>query len=228
MALPSASETLPVVETLDANRTHLVTEDFEDGKIQMVGYSANSERWKIVDDSTGNKVFRADNREGNEYPAFSFGEDGWTDYSAEYRVKYLAKSGSVGLQVRSDGGNYYVTDLSVGELYLAYPTPKEWVRMTTKFPSIQLNKWHTVRVTVQGETIQVSIDGNPWIDENDSRYKNGWLLMFASPGTYAQVDDIKAWETKDALITNTQIGLAPTATVTQSLLSVMFQRFLHP
>jgi hypothetical protein len=84
--------------------------------------------------------------------------------------------------------------LGVGELYLAYPTPSEWIRITTKFPPVQAQNWHTVRVIVQSNTLQVLIDGVRWIDENDSKYQNGWLLMFASPGTYAQVDDIQVWE----------------------------------
>jgi len=106
----------------------------------------------------------------------------------------LNDTGSVGLQVRSDGTSYYVEDLSIGGLYLAYPGSNEWVRITTKFPPVETNIWHTVRISVQGDNIEVQIDGDRWIDETDSKYRNGWLLMFASPGTYAQVDDIKVWE----------------------------------
>ena len=177
--------------------TYLILEDFEDGKIQLFGYSADSNRWQIVDDADGNKVFQVDNRDGTDYSGFSFGADEWQNYTAEYRVRYLAESGSVGLQVRSNGSNYYVVDLGIGEIYLAYPTLTEWVRITTKFPPVQLETWHTVKVIVQGETIQVFIDNARWIDENDSKYKNGGLLMFASPGTYAQVDDFKVLDLGD-------------------------------
>jgi hypothetical protein len=176
-------------------KTFLVMEDFEDEKVQMPEFSAQ-QGWGIVDDETGNKVFQIDNRNGNDYVGFSFGANEWQNYVTEYRVRFLNDQGSVGVQVRSDGTNYYVIDLDLGELYLAYPTPAEWVRMDTKFPPIQINTWNTIRVEVQGDSIQVFIDNARWIDERDSKFKNGGLQVFASPGTYAQVDDIKVWETE--------------------------------
>ena len=175
--------------------TFLVLEDFEDEQVQMPGYSADSNLWQIVDDGTGNKVFQIDNREGEGTSGFSFGADEWENYSVDYRIKYL-ENGYVGLQVRSDGLGFYIVNMGLGDLYLAYSTPTEWVRMTTKLPPIQTNAWHTVRVAVEGEAIKVFIDDNQWIDEQDSRYKKGWLLMFAESGAHAQIDDIHVIETK--------------------------------
>ena len=42
--------------------------------------------------------------------------------------------------------------------------------------------------------LQVYIDNNRWMDINDSRANEGWILMFAEPGSKAQVDDIKVWQ----------------------------------
>jgi len=190
--IPNSSGSTPGQEF-----TFLVAEDFEDSKIQLENFSTDSNQWQIVEEMDGNKVFQVDNRNGLEYPSFAFGEDQWTDYITEYRVKLLDQTGSVGIQVRSDTSSaYYVVDMGVGEMYLAYPTATEWVRLLTKFPPVKLDTWHTFKVIVNGNNIQVFIDNARWIDTDDSRYAKGAILIFASPGTYAQIDDIKVVEIK--------------------------------
>jgi len=185
---------LPLAATGNV-QTYLAREDFEGNKINLPGYSADSNSWQIVDDGTGNKVFQVDHPTGGAYFAsFAFGEDYWGDYAVQYRLRFLRSNGDVGIQVRATGDKYYVVDLIPSELYLAYPGPSQWERIATKFPSIALNTWDTIRITVHGQDIQVFIDESKWIDAVDSKYQHGGLLMFASAGTLAQVDDIKVWQ----------------------------------
>jgi serine/threonine protein kinase len=191
LGIPTNLNASPATST---EGTYLILEDFESGKVQMYGFSTDSNRWRIVDDGTGNKVFQIDNRNGTGTPGFSFGADEWKDYIAEYRVKYLEENGYLGLQVLSNGIDCYISNLSTGELYLAYGSSQGWDRLKTVNPPIQRNKWYTVRIEAINGQIQVFIDGNRWVNVTDSRVQHGWLLMFAEAGTYAQVDDIKILE----------------------------------
>jgi photosystem II stability/assembly factor-like uncharacterized protein len=180
--------------TATVSNTVLLEEDFEDGKAQ--DFSADSE-WQIVADESGNKVYEIDNRNKSEYKGMTFGSPEWTDYSAEYRVRYLGSSsaggGSVGLQIRSARGSYYVIDLGdIGELYLAYSlNVSPWTRLETQFPPIERNVWYVIRVEVQGEQIRVYLDDALIIEVNDPQIRKGRLQLFASPSTYAQIDDIR-------------------------------------
>ena len=200
----------------ETDRTYLAAEDFEDGQIQLYGFSVDSDLWRIVDDENGNKVYQVDNRNGDKYLGFTFGAEEWMDYSTEFRMKLLAEGPGIGLQVRSNTSTaYYVVDFDLESLYLAYPDSGKWVRITTSYPPIQTNVWHTVKVDLQGDRIQVYIDGSRWIDERDNRFQNGEIFFFASPGTYAQVDDIKVWEEEDTIPTKIQSANLPSPVATQ-------------
>jgi hypothetical protein len=173
--------------------TLLFEEDFEDGKVQGIGFSAES-GWNFITDETGNKVYEIDNRNGSGAKEFSFGIDEWEDYSVEYRARFLDSTGrqsELGLQVRSDGNTYYVLDIGE-ELYLAYSIRgSEWTRLITQFPHIERGIWHKVRVDVQGEQLSVYLNDTLLINARSSEIRRGWVMIFVGPRTDAQVDDIR-------------------------------------
>jgi hypothetical protein len=172
----------------------LVSEDFNEGKISMIGYSADSDKWKIFPEGNGNNVFQVDNRNNSKYAGFSFGDDHWKNYSIEFKLKFLNSDASIGFQLRSDGSKFDVIDQNPnGEVYLAYPTSSEWVRTTTVNIPIQINTWYKIKAVINNDLIKYYVDDRLWID-GKSTSADGYLLFFASPGAFAQIDDITATE----------------------------------
>lgn len=177
-----------------ASGTILFEEDFQDDKVQGIGFSANPQ-WKFVVDETGNKVYEIDNRNEAEYKGFSFGMDEWENYRVEYRARFLNSTGNkseIGLQVRSSGYAYYVLVLGEDETYLAYDIAdgKGWTRLITQFPHLERNTWYKIRVDVQGELVSVYVDDTLWINVEGSQIQRGWIMIIAGAGTHAQIDDI--------------------------------------
>lgn len=177
-----------------ASGTILFEEDFQDDKVQGIGFSANPQ-WKFAVDETGNKVYEIDNRNGTEYKGFSFGMDEWENYRVEYRARFLDSTGDkseIGLQVRSSGYVYYVLILGEDETYLAYDIAdgKGWTRLITQPHHLEQNTWYKIRVDVQGELASVYVNDTLWINVKGSQIQRGWIMMIAGAGTHAQVDDI--------------------------------------
>lgn len=193
--IPSAGTSTPASPGASiAGGTILFEEDFEDDKLQGIGFSAEP-GWKITADETGNKVYEIDNRNGPNYKGFSFGITEWKDYSVEYRARFLNSTGKqseIGSQYRSDGNSYYVLDFSEAELYLAYSiNGSEWTRLVTQFPHIEPDIWYNIKVNTQGEQISVYLDNALLVNAESSEIQQGWSMIFVGPDTYAQIDDIR-------------------------------------
>jgi serine/threonine protein kinase len=174
--------------------TLLFEEDFEDGQVQGIGFSAES-GWEFVTDETGNKVYEIDNRNGSGFKGFSFGMNEWEDYSVEYRARFLTSTGSqseLGLHVRADGNSSYVLDWGEDELYLAYAIDgSEWNRLITQFPHMERDAWYKIRVDVQGEQVSVYVNDTSLINARGSQIRRGWVMIFVGADTHAQIDDIR-------------------------------------
>ncbi len=173
----------------------LVIEDFNDSKIDMVGFDQDTGKWVITSDETGNKVFQVDNRNGINAAGFAIGEDAWRNYSVEYKLRIIDPSAGLGVQVRINEKNADIIVVSPNELYLAFPDISEWTRVVTKFPSLSVNAWHNLKIIVVDNSIKLFIDAILWVDEK-SNSENGWVMFFADPGLFAQIDDIKVMEMK--------------------------------
>jgi len=174
--------------------TILFEEDFQDNKVQGIGFSADPQ-WKFAVDETGNKVYEIDNSNGSDYKGFSLGADEWKDYSVEYRARILDgnNQSEIGLQVRSSGYKYYVLILGKNDMYLAYDLGdgKGWVRLITQPYQIEPNVWYKIRVDVQGEQLKVYINDSLRINAKGSEIKSGWVMIIDGAVTHAQVDDIR-------------------------------------
>ena len=172
---------------------YLIKEDFEDGKIQMVGFSSDP-GWKIVTDETGNRVLEIDNQGAEVYKSASFGEEEWNDYAIEYRLRFLVNTGSVGIELRGCGPRYYMLDTRVEGAFILFSDDSSgWKAMQTRFVPVKVNTWHVVRAEIHGNQIEAYFDGDLWIEERDNTAQHG-CLMLAAWDTYAQVDDISVWQ----------------------------------
>ena len=172
----------------------LFNEDFEDGSAEGIGFSSD-DSWEIVTDEDSNKVYQVDNRNGSDYPSFSFGLDDWRNYRIEYKIKLIDSTETnarVGLQFRSNGVTYYVLDVGDAEVFLGYSLKDDgWQELETQTPVIERNAWHDVLVDVLGDEIHVYLDGSELQSATDSQIASGWVMLFATPGSFIQVDDIQ-------------------------------------
>jgi serine/threonine protein kinase len=174
----------------------LVFEEFNDTKVNIYGFNQDQGKWKVVQDEAGGKVFQVDNRAGDKYAGFSFGDASWEDYSIEYRLKFLNNLGSLGLQVHIDNGYAdIISQIPTGEVILFTQTPAEWKRVTLKYPPIKANEWYQIKIIADKDSIKYYVNNRLWIDEQSST-KKGELMFFADPGTFAQIDDLIVTELK--------------------------------
>jgi len=174
----------------------LFDEDFEDGSADGIELLTENS-WEIITDEDSNQVFQSDNRNSSDYPSFSFGQEDWQDYSIEYKIKLIdstEENARVALQFRSNGIRYYVLDVGDAEAYLGYSLKDDdWKELVTQNPTIERNTWYEVRVDVQGDQIDVYLDNSKISSVTDSQITSGQIIIFAAPGSFVQVDDIRVF-----------------------------------
>ncbi len=168
----------------------IVFEDFNDGKIDMYGYSADSEYITLAEIESGNQAIKADNIERHDFIAFAIGDQSWKNYRIEYKVNFLGEREELCVLSRiHSSGTVDILCLSPQVLYLAYPGVSEWQQVINKYPPIQINAWHDVRIDTFMDTFQVFIDGKLWIDENSSS-PSGDVQFAANGFSSVLIDDI--------------------------------------
>lgn len=175
----------------------LASENFEDGSVEIIGFSQDSGRWAVVDDRSqaDNKVFQVDNFYESGNAGFAFGESNWKDYRVDYRQKILSPDSDFGIQVRLNPKGAYIFDIMGLEgAYTAYATQSEWVRFESKVLKLKIDEWQDIQVIVFGDLFEVRIDGDLWFQQRDARYPAGDVMIFAFPGAFVQLDDLRITE----------------------------------
>jgi len=171
----------------------LFSEDFEDGKAQMVKYVSGN--WKIIADDSGNKVYDIDNSDGSAYPEIDFGSATWKDYVTEYRVRFLAfkdRNAILAFRLSDDHTYAYIVALEPTTISLHHIVHGNgWQPITVRTYNTQPGIWYSVRVEVKGIEIKVYIDDSLLIDTEDSQISAGSLQLSVGPGTHTQFDDIR-------------------------------------
>ncbi len=196
--LIASTATPEAIETLlrPTSPPFLFAEDFQDDKVQGIGFSADPQ-WKIVVDETGNKVYEIDNNNGSDSKGLNFGVDEWENYRVEYRVRFLDTSRSdvqIRLQVRSQGNKYYILTLDKRGTILRYKLANsvQWnIVSVEQVPFLERKTWYKIRVDLQGEHVKVYYSNVLLMNAEDPHIQKGWVTILASPGTHIQVDDVR-------------------------------------
>jgi photosystem II stability/assembly factor-like uncharacterized protein len=140
------------------NWTTLFQDDFEDG---------NADAWELQD---GWEV----RQEGGNYFLSGSGHSwarllpgyNWTDYEFTLRVQLIHEA--VHLNVRhNDIGRYYIGFHEGGVTLSKQFWPDTFLELAAANFPIEINTWHTVSITVQGNHIGVMVDGVTPIDYSD-------------------------------------------------------------
>ncbi len=174
--------------------TVLLNEDFEDNSMTNMIISYREGKWQIVDED-GNKIL--DIQTGTSYAQLYFGSTDWSNYSIDYRVKFLDWTGdypvvAVGFRkidstsyIQSITPFYKVVEVDItrnssawqGIFGTAYVTPRD--------------KWIQVHIEAFNERITVSIDGKGMIDTSHRELVKGSLSLGVSPNAHIQFDEIR-------------------------------------
>jgi len=90
-----------------------------------------------------------------------------------------------------DGNNYYVARANALEDNVSLYYTVNGTRRTIKYANAPVapNRWHTLQVTYKGDTIQVSLDGKPYIDAKDTH-----ISGVGKSGVWTKADSVTLFD----------------------------------
>ncbi|WP_020617696.1 family 16 glycoside hydrolase [Paenibacillus daejeonensis] len=171
----------------------IFSDDFEDGTLDK--WQLRSEdRWTIQDE--GGKVLSSGNRTSTSLLIAKEGAS-WTDYSFEARTHPHLANGkeNAGLIFRvTDADNYYMYRINADakrlELFKAIGgTLTRIQEADTAFTPAK--QWYTIKVIVQGNTIEAYVDGEPmtsWTNPDQELSTGG--VGFRTTSAHVKFDDV--------------------------------------
>ena len=171
------------------------TQTFDFDAKGIEGWTTVAGQWAVEDMAgapSGAKVLvqRATRNEFNVIVApASYGD-------VDVTMKFLPMSGredaSGGIVFRFAEGRYYVVRANALEnnfrLYSYDRGRRQLASATVKPPA--LGRWHTVRVVAVGDHIQAWLNGTPYLDHRDSRFKSGAIGLWTKADSITAFDDL--------------------------------------
>jgi len=168
--------------------TTLFQDNFEDG---------NATGWQLdpgwqVEQEGSNYVLSGS---GHNWARLNTGSN-WTDYRFSLQVKLIQEA--VHLNVRlNNTGRYYVGFSEAGIYLNKQFWPNTFLDLARANFPISKDVWHTASITVQGNRIQVAVDGVNRIDYNDTQIPllQGSIALETIPDSNAHVhfDDLEVF-----------------------------------
>lgn len=204
-----ANTVMPSTVTF-AKETNYFVDDFEAG---LSNWSFSKGDWSIENIDTN--VLKQSSK-SEEARAFR-GEEEWTDYSVESKIKVLDFNGSNRALLCArykDNNNYYAVALNGkdgGFIELRKKVDGKSTVIAKVNTEILVNKVYNVKLVVDGTNIKVYINNELLIDEEDSSLKNGAVGLISSKviATYDDVvvsslsDKVEDTEIKDEILDDT-------------------------
>ena len=204
-ALPTST---PDLNHLDPSAI-LFEQDFEAGTTD--GLSVMHENWTMVIDDLGNHSYC--NNSVDSYLVVPFGNNRWTDYAVELRVKELEHHNEPYVAVYAR----YAPDVNKGyygalnfQTYMADTSRlnEPYQNLGNQYFPTTADTWYTLRLEVAGRQIKYYINDQLVGDGTDDHRSQGKAGFSVSPNLKVCVDDIRAW----ALTETGAIGQAPPPT----------------
>lgn len=197
----------------------LLEEDFENCQDLTSKFEVDG-GWLCV-----NGVYEANNFDESRPSGWAninfISSEGWSNYAVEYRVRILKFKPNpdifqVALAIRRDptifdeskGTDYtHVLSLAEKQMKLIYSEKGGWSELCyVDKEDFRTEQWYLFRVQAQGNRIQVLRDGQMIIDTEDNRLTQGYIRLSVTPGTHAQLDNIRVYElSSNAAINSTQV-----------------------
>ncbi|HEX3047102.1 MAG TPA: family 16 glycoside hydrolase, partial [Bacillota bacterium] len=194
-----------------ASAATLFSDNFDDGN--STGWSTSGGSWSVVTDGTG--VYKQSSTSATAH-AYS-GASTWANYSVQARMKILSFNGTdrpAGLCARfSNTSNFYYLNLSnANQLMLRKKVSSAITGLASKAYTVQTGTWYTLKLVLNGSSIQAYVNGVQELTATDSSLATG-KVGFYCLNTSAEFDDVIA-EDSGAVGTPTPTRSGVTATPT--------------
>lgn len=185
----AAAEELKVPDTVPADKF-----DFEARGIE--GWTTVDGRWAVEDMAgapNGKKVLVQRATE-NEFNVIVAPSGPYTDVDVSMKFKPISgrEDASGGIVFRFNDGKYYVVRANALEgnfrLYSYDRARRQLATASVKAPA--LGQWHTVRVVAVGDRVQAWLDGKPYLDHRDSRFKSGRVGLWTKADSITAFNDL--------------------------------------
>jgi len=169
------------------------TLDFETRGIEQ--WTSVSGQWAVEEMAgapSGKKVLvqRATKNEFNVIVAPA----SYADVDVTMKFKPIAgrEDASGGIVFRFTDGKYYVVRANALEdnFRLYYYDRGRHQLATARVKAPALGQWHTVRVVAVGDRVQAWLDGKPYLDHRDSRFKSGRVGLWTKADSITAFDDL--------------------------------------
>src|SRR5436309_1080345 len=170
---PSARAAPPEIKIPDGVTDHKF--DFDAKGIE--GWTLVRGQW-VVEDFAGAPIGKkalVQRATRNEFNVIVAPAGPFTDVDVSVKFDPLSgkEDASGGIVFRFTDGKYYVVRANALEdnfrLYSYDRSRRQLATARVKPPA--LGEWHTVRVVAVGDQIQASLDGKPYLDHRDARFK---------------------------------------------------------
>ncbi|CAM4290183.1 Pectate lyase [Paenibacillus tarimensis] len=165
------------------------SDDFNDGN--AAGWNATTGSWSVVQDSGSYVYYQSSTSEGRTQA----GDQSWTDYSVQARVKVEDFNGTNRAYVAGrykDGNNYYAASLynsSGGKLEIRRKAGGSSSTLVSKAYPLSAGVWYTVKLEMTGSTIKLYVNDVLELTATDSTLSSGGVGL-VSYKTKTKFDDV--------------------------------------
>jgi serine/threonine protein kinase len=182
-------------------------QNFEDAG--MTGFRMMSGAWSVVPENNTNKVLQVREVSTQNWPSIQFGPENFHNGIIQYRFNIIqmdSTNPSAGMEyiifrVKGDWpGDSYTFQIqsliNFAELNYIPQNSDSWPSLGNKSINISPNRWYTIEIEVNGWRITVSLDGEWFMETEDSlqRSNSGCLGFQGSPTTTIWFDNVQVWE----------------------------------
>src|SRR6266852_5697932 len=184
-----AAEELKVPDNVPTDRF-----DFEAKGIE--GWTTVDGQWAVEDMAgapSGTKVL-VQRATRNQYNVIVAPPSPSTDVDVSMKFKPISgqEDASGGIVFRFNDGKYYVVRANALEgnsrLYYYDRGRRQLASASVKAPA--LGQWHTIRVVAVGGRVQAWLDGKPYLDHRDARFKSGRVGLWTKADSITAFDDL--------------------------------------
>ncbi len=130
----------------------------------------------------------------NEFNVIVAPRGPYTDVDVSMKFKPISgrEDASGGVVFRFNDGKYYVVRANALEdnfrLYYYDRGRRQIATATVKAPA--LGQWHTLRLVMLGDHMQAWLDGKPYLDHRDSRFKSGRVGLWTKADSITAFNDL--------------------------------------
>jgi hypothetical protein len=168
--------------------------DFEAKGIE--GWTQIAGQWAVeaMDGAPSGKRVLVQRATRNAYNVIVAPFGPYTDVEVSMAFKPISgrEDASGGIVFRFADGKYYVVRANALEdnfrLYYYERDRRQLATASVKAPA--LGQWHAVRVIAIGDHIQAWLDGTPYLDHRDSRFRSGRVGLWTKADSITAFDDL--------------------------------------